>query len=168
MKWSTILLLALLAIYSTACKDTPSATVRKTPPSSQPDGHNESATNTANTTGAKGNSSNLVPYVPFKESDVVDFKNRMKQPNTVLIDVRTPGEVKKGTIDGAINMNVLDKSFLLDIRKLDKEKTYLLFCATGMRSMRAARQMAETGFTHVYSLTGGLGAWNRVNNELEK
>ena len=116
----------------------------------------------------KGNKINLDDYTPFKESDVIDFKERMKQSNAVLIDVRTPAEFEKNTLDGAININVLDGTFSKKVNQLDKTKTYLLFGATGMRSMRAARTMAEAGFKNIYSLTGGLGAWDRVNKELNK
>lgn len=172
MKWSFMTIVTLAVVLTTsACTSTPAT------PASEETAAKESTnkaskpipTNPGKVVKKGANININTYYTPYKESDVVDFKSRMAQANTILIDVRTPAEFKKRTLDGARNINVLNGGlFNKEVTKLDKDKTYLLFGATGMRSMRAARTMSEMGFKNIYSLTGGLGAWDRVNKELEK
>lgn len=82
---------------------------------------------------------------------------KMKEENVVLIDVRTPGEVAQGHIPGAaqfIDFNGAD--FKTEIGKLDKSKTYIMYCRSGGRSGGASRYMVENGFQNVYNLQGGI------------
>ncbi len=52
----------------------------------------------------------------------------------VILDVRTPQEFAEGHIINAVNLDINSKSFRDDLKKLDKNKTYLVYCRTGMRS----------------------------------
>lgn len=77
----------------------------------------------------------------------------------VLIDVRTPQEVRRGSIKGQVNYDFYSDNFTDVISSLDKNKAYFVYCATGIRSAKAARQMRNLGFKRVYSLAGGIRAW---------
>ena len=77
----------------------------------------------------------------------------------VLIDVRTPEEVASGHIDGAENFDFRADDFRQKIGALDKNKTYFLYCASGKRSGQASLAMVEMGFKSIYTLRGGLNAW---------
>ncbi len=76
----------------------------------------------------------------------------------VLLDVRTPGEYSRGSIKGAKNINVSASDFGQKIARLDKDKTYFVFCAAGARSGSACNLMASQGFK-VYNLSGGIRNW---------
>ncbi|HHB79834.1 MAG TPA: rhodanese-like domain-containing protein [Saprospiraceae bacterium] len=77
-----------------------------------------------------------------------------------LIDVRTPREFQAGAIPGTkLNVNVSDRNFKTEIGKLDKDKTYLVYCLSGARSSHAARIMESMGFKHLYNLKGGYRGW---------
>lgn len=78
--------------------------------------------------------------------------------NAILLDVRTPGEFKNGSIRGARNINYLSPTFVRTVETLDKEKTYFLMCRSGSRSGSACSKMSTMGFK-VYNLSGGIGAW---------
>lgn len=78
--------------------------------------------------------------------------------SAVLIDVRTPEEFRAGSIKGAINLNALSTGFSDRILTMDKDKTYFLFCRSGMRSAKACSIMAKAGF-RVVNLKGGMSAW---------
>ena len=55
--------------------------------------------------------------------------------NAVVIDCRTPQEWNEGIQEGAEMMNFLaGSSFMEDINKLDKSKTYYMYCRSGNRS----------------------------------
>ncbi len=78
--------------------------------------------------------------------------------NAVLLDVRTGMEVKMGTLPGAIHIDVTSLSFNQKIAKLDKSKTYFVYCRSGNRSNNACQIMHKQGFD-VRNLLGGMGAY---------
>ena len=92
--------------------------------------------------------------------NVTEFKKMMSDENVVILDVRTPKEVAQGAVPNAQNINVFE-NFTANISKLDKSKTYLVYCRSGRRSANAANQMANAGFTKIYNLLGGYNAYRR-------
>jgi rhodanese-related sulfurtransferase len=89
-----------------------------------------------------------------------DFAAKMKDPGTVVLDVRTNGEYKGGHIPKALQIDISSNGFTDKIEQLDKSKTYLVYCRSGSRSGTACRVMASKGFTNLFNLSGGIGAWN--------
>jgi rhodanese-related sulfurtransferase len=76
-----------------------------------------------------------------------DLKKRLdaKNLNDVLLDVRTPAEFDAGHIEGAVNFNISTLSLIKNIQKLDKTKTYILYCHSGSRSQMASMLMNKNG-----------------------
>ena len=79
--------------------------------------------------------------------------------HAVVLDVRTPEEYKAGHIPGAENMDYYQDSFEVNLDKLDKEKSYFVYCTVGGRSSSVANLMHQKGFKHVHDLLGGIDAW---------
>lgn len=79
-------------------------------------------------------------------------------PGAVLLDVRTMAEFKSGTLPKAVNLDFMSPSFKSNVAKLDKSKTYFVFCRSGNRSGQACKMMYQMGFD-VRNLTGGIGEW---------
>lgn len=77
----------------------------------------------------------------------------------VIIDVRTPSEVDKGKIEGALNINWNSADFKEKVSSLDPSKTYVLYCRSGTRSSRAAQLMQKMGFKQVLNLKGGYNTY---------
>lgn len=74
-----------------------------------------------------------------------------------LIDVRTRAEFLGGHITGAINIPVQElESRLADVGPADA--TYVLYCASGMRSGRAKGILKASGRAEVYDL-GAMSRW---------
>lgn len=92
---------------------------------------------------------------------VSEFKEKMKEKNTIILDVRTSSETTQGKIKGAKEMNVMSTDFGQKITKLEKSKTYLVYYQSGMRSRRACKMMEKAGFENLYNLSGGYTAWKR-------
>jgi len=89
------------------------------------------------------------------------FAEAIQGQNVVLIDVRTPEEFAQGAIKGAVNIDYFNqKVFIKQISTLDKNKPVYLYCRSGNRSMKAARQLESLGFDKVYDLAGGYMAWS--------
>jgi len=103
-----------------------------------------------------------------KRVDVEEFDRlRGSRTNTVL-DVRTESEFKAGHIPGAVNLNVNAPDFDQKASQLDKNKTYLVHCAAGVRSARACKKMETMGFTNLYDLAPGFKAWEKAGKPVEK
>lgn len=77
-------------------------------------------------------------------------------PNAVLLDVRTPSEFMSGHIDRAINIDIESPTFTSEIKKLDKTKTYFVYCRSGNRSGQAVLIMKSDGIKNIYELSGGI------------
>ena len=96
---------------------------------------------------------------PFATVSPDEFRDLMQDPDVVVLDVRTPGETAGGTIKGAVEMDFRDPAFRTKMAELDKDKTYLVYCASGGRSNSACEMMSEAGFGKLYNLAGGYTAW---------
>ena len=80
-------------------------------------------------------------------------------PDFVILDVRTPGEFSRGRIEGAVNLDYYSESFREELGRLDRNKTYVVYCRTGMRSGNVFETMKEMGFKAVYQISGGIERW---------
>jgi hydroxyacylglutathione hydrolase len=74
-----------------------------------------------------------------------------------LVDVRNPGEVKLGAIEGATHIGLSELRARMD--ELDATRPVVVHCAGGYRSAIAASLLAAHGFADVSDLVGGYGAW---------
>ncbi|OAV45771.1 hypothetical protein A3850_002710 [Lewinella sp. 4G2] len=90
-----------------------------------------------------------------------EFAAKMKESNTVVLDVRTRGEIARGKIEGAVELDYRSPNFAAELAALDPDKTYLVYCASGGRSAKACTAMDELGYGEVYNLLGGYGAWKK-------
>lgn len=95
------------------------------------------------------------------DMNVEEFKSTMNEPNTVILDVRTPGETADGIIEGAVEMDIKGADFEEKIKSLDKEKKYLVYCRSGGRSVTACNMLEKHGFTKLVNLKGGYTAWSK-------
>ncbi|MEL6559690.1 MAG: rhodanese-like domain-containing protein [Bacteroidota bacterium] len=92
----------------------------------------------------------------------------MKSPGVQLVDVRTPGEVQKGYIEGAIHIDYFDQNFEKLANKLDKNKPIIVYCAVGGRSAKSGERLVTMGFTKIYDLAGGITKWKQEGFPLIK
>ncbi|SER30602.1 rhodanese-like domain-containing protein [Neolewinella agarilytica] len=95
----------------------------------------------------------------YEDLSPEEFAEKIGDPNTVLLDVRTPGETARGVIDGALELDYRSPEFATQLQELDPTKTYLVYCASGGRSGKACKMMDELGFNKSYNLVGGYSAW---------
>jgi CoA-disulfide reductase len=78
-----------------------------------------------------------------------------------LLDVRSPSEVKRGSIAGAMNIPVNQLRQRLD--KLPKDKTINIYCAVGIRSYIASRILRQKGFD-ASNISGGYSTYLAVTS----
>lgn len=99
-----------------------------------------------------------VKDISVKEAYDLMGKNKDNQ-SFIIIDVRTPQEFANEYIESAVNIDYYSEEFQNELNKLDKEKTYLIYCLSGNRSGRALAIMKELGFREVYNMVGGIIQW---------
>lgn len=77
----------------------------------------------------------------------------------IILDVRTPEEFAEGHLDGAIMIDFYRDDFADQLKDLDPDTPYLLYCRSGNRSGQTTAIMDEQGFTNVADIDGGILAW---------
>lgn len=87
------------------------------------------------------------------------YKTVIDKTNTILLDVRTPGEYERGKIAGSINIPIDKISSQITTNIPDKNKTIYVYCLSGSRSDAAVNIMLQLGYTNVFSMTNGLLMW---------
>lgn len=83
----------------------------------------------------------------------------------LLIDVRDPDEHAAGCIDGAVLLPL--SRLAADIAELapNQARPVVTCCASGVRSLTAARELQRLGYREVHSLRGGFSAWQRAGRD---
>lgn len=100
--------------------------------------------------------------------NAAEFKSKVENQHVVLLDIRTVEEFESGAISGAKNIDWYDsETFQSEVSKLDKNQPVYMYCASGNRSGQALELMNGMGFTQVYHLQGGIGAWRRAGYPLK-
>lgn len=82
-----------------------------------------------------------------------------------LIDVRQPKEYSRGHLPGAELVPMTDLHEKM--KDFDPQKTTITYCGIGVRSRAAASMLSHAGFKKVYSMEGGIKAWEGLVAEGE-
>ena len=93
------------------------------------------------------------------EEAYILIQDNQDNPDFTIIDVRTPKEYATGRIANSINIDFYSKSFKDELKELDKEKKYLIYCKSGNRSGKSRNIMRKLNFTEVYNMLGGIVQW---------
>lgn len=95
-----------------------------------------------------------------------ELKDLMARQEIELVDVREAMEHQTGIIDGAHLIPLAQ----VTIDKISNfEKPIVFYCRSGKRSFYACEKMLEEGYAKdIYSLDGGILAWNYSKNKNSK
>jgi molybdopterin/thiamine biosynthesis adenylyltransferase/rhodanese-related sulfurtransferase len=92
-----------------------------------------------------------------------DLKRRLDVGEEVtLVDIRERDEFAQGHLPGAV---FIPRGFLeLQVEQVqyDRSKPIVLYCAGGVRSVLAARNLQEMGYERVQSLISGYNGWKNA------
>jgi uncharacterized membrane protein YdjX (TVP38/TMEM64 family)/rhodanese-related sulfurtransferase len=97
--------------------------------------------------------------------DSDSLKGRLEQSDwPLLIDVRTGGDFvgPLGHIPGARNIPLEELPAHLAELEPSKQRPLTLVCRSQKRSLTAAHQLKQAGFTDVWILRGGMEQWNKA------
>jgi rhodanese-related sulfurtransferase len=94
--------------------------------------------------------------------------------NTLVVDVRDAPELEKsGKIAGAVHVSRGMLEFRADPespyhdKNFSKDKSVILYCASGGRSALAAKMLKDMGYDHVYNV-GAFKDWAESGGAVEK
>ena len=77
-------------------------------------------------------------------------------PNSILLDVRSPQEYKEGHLNGAINIPLYELEMCCDCNLKEKDKIVIVYCQSGIRSKKAIKILNKNGFKNLYHRRDGL------------
>lgn len=102
-----------------------------------------------------------------KSLDAFEAKKLIEStPDLVILDVRKEGEFRGGHLPRA--HHAPHGLMAARAKRMDPTAPYLLYCKSGARSGKAAGALMKHGFRRVYTLHGGVGAWQRYGFPLVK
>ena len=103
-----------------------------------------------------------------------EVKSLMGREDVLIVDVRDDGEVAStGKVQGALHVSRGMLEFRADEttpyhnEAFSKDKTVILYCATGGRSALGGRALLDLGYKDVRNL-GGFPAWAESGGDVEK
>jgi sulfur-carrier protein adenylyltransferase/sulfurtransferase len=87
------------------------------------------------------------------------------EPRPVLLDVRERDEYEQGFIPGAVHIPRGNLESRIDNAVSDRSRPVIVYCASGNRSVYAAKTLGELGFSAVESMKGGFAEWKQNGYE---
>lgn len=105
--------------------------------------------------------------VLYKTVDPNELCRTIPGKGYLLLDVRSPGEYSDtssmvsmniGRFKGAKNINIMELGTRLSEIADYKDKPVFVYCSHSQRSRRASKMLADSGFTQVYNINGGMTA----------
>lgn len=79
-----------------------------------------------------------------------------------LIDLRSPEDYDKGHLEGARQLDLEGGQFDSQVAKLDRKRTYVVYCRHGANSAKVVAAWKEKDFRKLYHLKGGWDAYEAV------
>jgi len=99
----------------------------------------------------------------YQDLSAPQFRQMLDRQNNdtdiFLLDIRTPGEYQAGHIRGSVLVDYYARDFVDRLSKLDRERTYLVYCRSGNRSGKSLSVFNRLGFRRVYHLKTGIRGW---------
>jgi len=105
----------------------------------------------------------------IKELDVAQLKTlQSSSEKYTLIDVREDNEWADGHASGVVHLSkgVIERD--IESKVPQKDAKLVLYCGGGSRSALAADALTKMGYTNVFSLAGGFGAYKSAGLPADK
>ena len=104
----------------------------------------------------------------YKTLRPAELTQLVNSENALVVDLSASNDFEKGHIAGS--RNVLPSNFDPDNKLLAgaKAQPVVLVCRNGQASGGAAKRLKKAGFEKVYSLEGGIAAWQQADLPLVK
>jgi sulfur-carrier protein adenylyltransferase/sulfurtransferase len=102
------------------------------------------------------------------ETTPEDVAERLARRERIqLLDVREQDEVEQGIIPGARHLSRAHFESRAEDLVPGKDDEVVVYCATGVRSVFAARTLEELGYSKVSSMSGGFVRWRELGYDFD-
>ena len=93
----------------------------------------------------------------YIDLDAQDFLKLSKDTaDAVVIDCRTASEIKLRSLEYKLHLDISLKTTYQQIEKLDRNKSYFIYCHSGSRSNFLCDYFVRHDFKKIYNLYGGI------------
>mgnify|MGYP001499253688 FL=1 len=110
----------------------------------------------------------------IKEYTAADAVELAQRPDVLLVDIRDPRELARdGRIPGALHAPRGMLEFWVDPDSpyfkpvFGDDKTFVFFCAGGLRSALTTKTLQDMGLAPVAHIEGGFAAWKAAGGPVE-
>ena len=93
------------------------------------------------------------------EVDTATAAQRIAAGGVTVLDVREPDEFDQGALAGVVYIPRGHLEAQVENRIPDKTAPIIAYCASGVRSVFAAKTLQDLGYTDVVHMVGGFGRW---------
>ena len=100
----------------------------------------------------------------YQEVTADEVMSLMAEAPFLLIDVRNENEAANGIITGAMHMPLA--MIPVQYQAFAKTGNVIFYCHSGVRSAHAAAYVSSKGRANVYTLVGGVVAWQKAGYSL--
>lgn len=110
----------------------------------------------------------------IREYTAADAVELAQRPDVLLVDIRDPRELARdGRIPGALHAPRGMLEFWIDPDSpyfkpvFGEDKTFVFFCAGGLRSALTTKTLQDMGLAPVAHIEGGYAAWKAAGGPVE-
>jgi rhodanese-related sulfurtransferase len=103
----------------------------------------------------------------ISQSELLSKLDR-KEPDVVVLDVRTAAEFAAGHVPGARNVSHDELPARLDELAALRDKQVVLYCRSGRRTQIAEDTLRKAGFSKLLHLEGDWLAWEAEKRPVER
>lgn len=104
----------------------------------------------------------ILAGVPFVDPQKV-HDTMQKDPDAIMLDVRTPEEFKECHVPESINVNPAQLGDDIEEKRPYMDQKVYVICLTSQRAAMAAKTLKNLGFNNVSVVNGGLKKWRSKN-----
>ncbi|MBN3927561.1 rhodanese-like domain-containing protein [Nostoc sp. NMS4] len=105
-----------------------------------------------------------IPPGYYTIASVEGLKNLLKNPQTVLVDVREASEYKSGHIPDAINIPLRTLTGNLD--QIPRHRSVVLYCSAGYRSAMGVMTLHLLGYENVQGFPPSFAGWKTAGEAI--
>jgi rhodanese-related sulfurtransferase len=107
-----------------------------------------------------------IPSGYYTITNIAGLKNRLKNPRTILVDVREPSEYGAGHIPAAINIPLRTLTHNLD--RIPHDRPVVLYCSTGYRSAMGVMTLRLLGYDNVQGFPPSFAGWQTAGEAISQ
>ena len=111
----------------------------------------------------------------IQQISAADAVSMLGKTDVVIVDIRDPRELQReGKIPGSFHAPRGMLEFWVDPESpyhkpvFAEDKTFVIHCASGWRSLLATQILQRMGLKPVLNMKGGFGAWKEAGGPVEK